>query len=97
MNEHLQRYADLRRQIQDLEAELEKCKKDATQHVQENGGKVESDTFAASFRSRSTWKYSDAVDKMKEDLKTLRKQEEESGTATKEEGAGYLVLKFKDE
>ena len=94
MNEALEKYVQLKKQIDALQKELDAVKDDALNAVKQDGGKVESDTVVASCRSRVSWEYTDAVSHLQNQVKALKKEEEASGAATKKESE-FLVIKFK--
>jgi hypothetical protein len=94
MNEALEKYVQLKQQIDELQKQLDEIKEDALKSVKEAGGKVESDVATASCRSRVSWEYSTAVGEAQDKLKALKKDEEKSGAATRKESE-YLMLKFK--
>ena len=94
MSEALDKYVELKRQIDELQKQLDDVKDEALKSVKDAGGKVEGDVATASCRSRVSWDYTTAVGELQDKVKALKKEEEKSGAATKKESE-YLVLKFK--
>ncbi len=77
----LNRYRELVEIKKGIEAEIEQLKPDIVSIVEAQGGKYKTDSFSVSLTSKKTWKYSPAVDELKEELKTLQKEEEAKGIA----------------
>lgn len=75
-------YADLKKQIADLEEIAESKRMQISAEMEKEGAdKVESDFGTFFFTTRKTWQYSPVVDAAVEGLKVLKKKEEESGAA----------------
>lgn len=81
--ELLKQYADVRKQIEELEEIKEKLGGEIAAGMQEQAAdKIESDFGQFYFTTRKTWKYSPAVDEAVNELKAVKKEEEEKGIAT---------------
>lgn len=80
------KYADIKNQIAQLQEEADEIAQQVTLEMNNNQlDKVESDFGTFYFTTRKSWKYSEAVDDLAENLKQTKKDEEETGRATFEE------------
>jgi len=84
-------YADLERQIKELEAKKDELKP----QVEEELGKVEGELIKGnfgtfSFRITKKWQYSEAVKTAEDVVKLQKKQEETDGTAKATESKGLV-------
>lgn len=81
--ELLKEYADVRKQIEELEEIKEKLGGEIAAGMEEQAAdKIESDFGQFYFTTRKTWKYSSAVDELNIKVKEAKKTEEEKGIAT---------------
>lgn len=78
-----EQYADVQKQIEELETIQKALRSQIEKDLPEEGYKDESVT--AYWTKRKSWKYSPRIDEMTASLKTAKKEEEENGTATAEE------------
>lgn len=95
IKENFLRYAEIKKQIKELESELEELQPLVFSDMEEIGpdAKVETELGAFSFMKRKAWKYSETVVEKEKALKDLKKNEEADGTAEFEE---KLILLFKE-
>jgi hypothetical protein len=95
LNRHLSAAADLQRQIQQLELELQGHRSWLLAHLQATGEKSATlGAFTASLRSRANWDYSPALAREMLRLKNEQKLEQVSGAATNSP-TPYVALTFK--
>ncbi|MCS6989687.1 MAG: hypothetical protein NZM06_09260 [Chloroherpetonaceae bacterium] len=94
----LRRYIELKRQAEDIEAQLEAMKGEVfvavTDLLEQTGGKsylFEDYEFSAQYRR--TYDYPPDIKKMEDELKALKKEAEASGRAKIKSETGYVVLK----
>lgn len=95
-------YAEVRRQIADLEQEQEKLEVKVLKEMEKEGFETINQPYGTFSRTiRNVWTYSEKIKTLSENQKMLlsaaKKTEEESGTATAEEkvGLSYRVIKEK--
>ncbi len=91
----VQRYADLKQQIAQLEAELEAIKDEVFQAVEQDGGAISTDTFSLKTSKRPKYKFSETYEQKNGELKELRKQEIDDGIATIDGYSEYVTFRFK--
>lgn len=94
MNETiLQEYADVKRKIKELEKQEKDLKPLVMDEVSKSGEKtVKKEYGSFTLASRKSWEYSDIVAQKDEELKILKVNEQENGTAKAKESA-YLTFK----
>ena len=93
----LERYVELKQQIDKLEDELEGMKGDVFQFVNaENDKKFENDKFTFKATSRPKYKYSDEYEAKNRELKELKTSEIKDQVATIAGYSEYVTLKLKD-
>ena len=84
--EKIKEYEAVKLQIKELTdkaKELEPVVTEALESIEED--QIETDNGKFYFTTRKTWKYTDAVKEKESEVKTLKKEEEESGKAECEE------------
>lgn len=95
LQQHLTAAADLQRQVQQLELELQEHRRWLLEHLQATGEKsVTHGGFVASLRSRANWDYSPTLAREMLRIKNEQKLEQVSGKATNNPTA-YVALTFK--
>lgn len=92
----LERYVELKQQIGKLEDELDLIKDKVLAEVEDAGGKVEGDAFTLKTQKRPRYKFSDEYEAKNKELKALKKDEIDSGTATIEGYSEFVTVKMKD-
>lgn len=81
-NQYLDRYAEIKMMISNLTTELEQLKPNLISVLeQQPEGKIKTEYTTAFITRRKVWQYSQEVENFKEQVKQLKKQEEENGTA----------------
>jgi hypothetical protein len=97
LNTHLLAAADLKRQIDALELELQQHRSWLLAHLQTSGDtSVALGGFTAALRTRANWDYSPALAREMLRIKNEQKLEQMSGAATNKP-TPYLALTFKAE
>jgi len=94
-NSALQRYVEIKQQIDKLEDELELLKEKVFQAVDEAGGKIDDDRFVLKTQKRPKYKFSAEYEAKNKELKALRKDEIESGSATIDGYSEFVTMKLK--
>ena len=92
----LQRYIEVKRQIGDLERELEELKGDVFSVVDAKGGEVADDSFVIRSYKKPKYKFSDNFETKNDELKQLRKSEIDDGVATIDGYSEFVTVRFKD-
>ncbi|MFK8114745.1 MAG: hypothetical protein AB8B91_21265 [Rubripirellula sp.] len=92
----LQRYAELKQQISNLEKELDELKEQVFQSVDGAGGQFDHQGFVLKTQKRPKYKFSDDYEAKNKQLKELKKAEIESGAATIDGYSEFVTVKFKD-
>ncbi len=81
--ETIKQYESIKLQIKALEAQAEAMEPEVKEMLANCGAdQIETDKGKFYFTTRKTWKYTDAVKFKETEVKELKKQEEETGTAT---------------
>ena len=93
----LERYVELKREIAELEKELDSIKETIFKQVDGAGGEVAEDTFVLKIQRRPKYKFSDAYEAKNQELKDLKKAEIENGTATIDGHSEFVTIKFKND
>lgn len=96
MADAIARYAEIKRQISELESELEAIKESVLLAVQAEGGQAAREQFVIQVNQRPKYKFSADYDQKNAELKTLRKAEIENGIATLEGNTEFVTIRFKD-
>lgn len=96
-NQALERYLELKKQIEALEKEMDGLKDDVLGFVNEQGGSVEDDRFTAKTQKRPKYKFSDDYEQKNAELKGLRKKEIDDGVATVESYSEFFTLRLREE
>ena len=91
----LQRYIEIKRQIGDLERQLDELKDDVFKVVDKKGGEVADDSFVIRSYKKPKYKFSDNYDAKNDELKQLRKTEIDDGIATIDGYSEYVTVRFK--
>jgi VCBS repeat-containing protein len=79
------RYADIKKQIAELEDQLEELKPEVTAELKElpnNSAKLPFGVF--NLQKRAKWTYSETIQQLDQQLKAGKKEEEQNGIATAE-------------
>ncbi len=92
----LQRYQELKNTIRTAEQEMAKLEPLIIEHLQEQGGKLKTDTASFSVSKRSRWEYSEQVTSLSDALKERKKLERDEGIATQLEPTTYVSVRFAD-
>ncbi len=92
----LQRYIEIKRQIGDLERQLDELKDDVFKVVDKKGGEVADDSFVIRSYKKPKYKFSDNYDAKNDELKQLRKTEIDDGIATVDGYSEYVTVRFKE-
>ena len=95
--EPLELYAWLKQQISLLEKELDGIKDDVFEIVEKEGGETEKDNFVMKCTKRPKYKFSETYDQKNDELKTLKKEEIENGTATIDGYSQFVTFRVKKE
>lgn len=90
------RFIELKRQIGELEDELDKIKDDVFKVVDEAGGKSEYEGFTIRCNKKPKYEYSEEYQAKNDELKKLKKSEVEDGVATISGYSEYVTVRFKD-
>jgi hypothetical protein len=93
-DDRLNRYRELVEMKKAIEAEIEQLKPDIVSIVEARGGKYKTDSFSVSLTSKKIWKYSPAVDELKDELKILQREEEAKGIAIVESTSIYPTFRL---
>jgi len=88
----LQRYIELRKQIAELEAELEALKPTLTAFVHEAGDKVRCGDFVFRTSVSRSWDYSDVVAELQTQLRDKKRDEVERGIATLKKETRFVTM-----
>lgn len=93
----LERYVELKQQIDKLEDELDLIKEEVFKFVDAgNDNKFENDKFTFKATKRPKYKFSDEYDAKNKELKALKKSEIADNVATIDGYSEYVTLKMKD-
>ena len=92
----LERYAEIKKSISELEKELDEIKASVFESVEASKGVIENDTFVLKTQKRPKYKFSEAYESKNSELKELRKKEIDDGTATIDGYSEFVTVKFKD-
>ena len=95
-NPAIERYVAIKQEISKLEDELDLVKEKVFGQAEEAGGKFEHDRFVLKSQKRPRYKFSDEYEVKNKELKSLKKDEIESGTATIDGYSEFVTLKIKD-
>lgn len=93
----LERYVELKREIAELEKELDALKESIFQTVDGAGGEVAEDKFVLKTQRRPKYKFSADYEAKNQELKDLKKAEIENGTATIDGYSEFVTIKFKND
>ena len=91
----LARYVEIKQQISELEKELEDLKDAVFNEVHAEEGIIDRDEFVIRSYQSPRYKFSDDYDRKNSELKDLRKEEIENGTAVVEGYSEFVKLIFK--
>ena len=92
----IDRYIELKQQIDKLEDELDGIKENIFKIVDAaKDNKIESDTYTLKSTRRVKYKYSEEYDAKNKELKALKKSEIENKIATEDGFSEYVTLKLK--
>jgi hypothetical protein len=91
----IMRYREIKQMISLFEQELEDLRPNIVTVIEENGGKIEQQNYTASITSRRNWEFSKTVQGMEDHIKKLKKQEQDSGTATVKSVSMFPTIRFK--
>ena len=92
----IDRYIELKQQIDKLEDELDGIKENIFKIVDAaEDNKIESDTYTLKSTRRVKYKYSEEYDAKNKELKALKKSEIENKIATEDGFSEYVTLKLK--
>ena len=91
------RYVEVKQQITELEKELDELKEAVFADVDGQGGEVDDEKFVIRSYKQPKYKYSESYNQKNSELKELRKEEIESGTATVDGYSEFVKIKFKKE
>ena len=91
----LARYIEIKQQIAALEAELEELRDSVFADVQDKGGQIEDEAWVIRSYKQPRYKFSETYESKNSELKELRKQEIDSGTAVVESYSEYVKLNFR--
>lgn len=93
----LERYVEIKQQIDKLEDELDLMKEEVFKFVDaEKDNKFENDKYTFKATKRPKYKYSEEYDAKNKELKALKKSEIEDKIATIDGYSEYVTLKMKD-
>lgn len=92
----LERYVELKRQIAELEKELDTIKETIFQTVDGAGGQVAEERYVLKTQRRPKYKFSDTYEAKNQELKDLKKAEIDNGIATIDGYSEFVTIKFKD-
>ncbi len=93
---NLERYVELKREISQLEKELDELKEAIFQTVDDAGGEVAEDKFVLKIQKRPKYKFSDDYETRNKELKDLKKAEIANGVAAIDGYSEFVTVKFKD-
>ncbi|MDB4778213.1 hypothetical protein OAG68_02030 [bacterium] len=93
---NLERYVELKREISQLEKELDELKEAIFRTVDGAGGEVAEDKFVLKTQKRPKYKFSDSYEAKNKELKDLKKAEISNGVATIDGYSEFVTVKFKD-
>lgn len=94
----IEKYVSLKKEVSRLQDEMDALKEEVFKTVDETeAGKIENDAFVVSSQKRPKYKYSAAYDAKNDELKALKKEEIENGTATIDGYSEYVTVKFRDD
>ena len=88
----IQRYIDLRKQIEDLEAQLEELKPNIVDQVHQHGDKIEIGDYVLRSQVSRSWTYTDAVDELQKQLTEKKRQEVAEGAAQLKKESRFVVM-----
>lgn len=91
--ELIETYAQLKKQQQELEAQIKLISEDVTAIVVKIG-KTKGNGYSLSVASKKTWKHGLIIQQMEEEIKELKKQEIEEGKAILSKETFYPTIRF---
>ncbi len=90
-------YAWLKQEISKLDSELDAIKDEVFKAVDADGEEVDKGTFVIRSYKRPKYKFSDDYNKRNDELKALRAEEIDNGTANIDSYSEYVQVRFKKE
>lgn len=91
----LERYIEIKRQISELEKELDDIKEQVFADVDGQGGEIDDELFVIRSYKSPRYKFSEVYDSKNTELKQLRKQEIDDGIAVIDGYSEFVKLNFK--
>jgi len=88
----IERYVELRKQIAELEAQLEELKPQVVEHVHEYGDKVKFGDYVLRSQVTRSWTYTAAVDDLKKQLTEKRREEVAQGIAQLKKETRFVIM-----
>jgi len=88
----IERYVELRKQIAELEAQLEELKPQVVEHVHELGDKVKFGDYVLRSQVTRSWTYTAAVDELQKQLTETRREEVAQGVAQLKKETRFVIL-----
>lgn len=95
MKEQLERYAELKSAIKEMEAEVKDIQEQIIDDIELDVEYEIGDAVITKSPGRAKWGYSDIIIDMEQTLKKKKKEEELDGIAIKIAAKPYLVCNFK--
>jgi hypothetical protein len=95
MNDHqteLQRFIELRKQLAEIEAELEALKPTLAAFVHDSGDKVRCGDFVFRTNVSRSWGYSETVAALQTQLRDKKREEVEQGVATLKNETRFVTM-----
>ncbi|MFT5299534.1 MAG: hypothetical protein ACI87E_003010 [Mariniblastus sp.] len=91
----VEKYARLKKQISELENELDTVKDEVFSLVNQSGGELERDDYVFKCTKRPKYKHSDVYEHKNTELKELKKNEIKEGVATIESYSEFITFRLK--
>ena len=93
----VKRYIEIKRQITELEKEMDDLKDSVFAAVDKKGGEVEEGAFVIRSYKKPKYKFSEKYEKKNNELKQLRQSEIDRGDAKVDGYSEYVVVRTKSE
>ncbi len=90
--QHIERYIQLRRQMTELETELEELKPHVVEHVHQVGDKLEFGDYILRSQVTKSWAYTSEVNTLQKQLTERKREEVAEGKAQLKKGSRFVIM-----
>lgn len=93
----IQRYIDLRKQLAELEAQMEELKPQVAEHIHQLGDKLKFGDYLLRSQISRSYTYSSAVDALQKQLTEKRREEVAQGVAQVKKETRFVMMSSLDQ